>query len=98
MFKLKNIVQTTDIEFTDKYFGGLLFRLEIAQESEQNFFIEPYKRKIYSLHPTEEDNIIADEIIWVSASHLLPDNHSCSSAKAAVEKALTVLTQHFEIE
>lgn len=98
MFKLKNIIQTTDIEFTDKHLGSLVFRLEISQESKQSFAVELYKREIYSLNPTDGSGSIADEIIWVNASHLLPDSQPCTSAEAAENKALTALTQYFEIE
>ncbi|EGV34721.1 hypothetical protein [Neisseria weaveri] len=98
MFKLKNIIQTTDIEFTDKHLGGLVFRLEISQESKQSFAVELYKREIYSLNPTDGSGDIADEIIWVNASHLLPDNQPCLSAEAAVDKGLNALSRYFEIE
>ena len=88
MLKLKNIIQTTDIEFTDKHLGSLVFRLEISQESKQSFAVELYKREIYSLYPTDGSGSIADEIIWVNASHLLPDSQSLHVGRSSRKQSI----------
>lgn len=98
MVKIREVVKIVLIDICDKHKGDLTFKAEISQYENQ-FFVDLYKKEVYSLSPTGESvDEIADEVIWVNYSQVLSDDEPSLSVKNCLDKVIKTLGSHYELE
>lgn len=96
MFVVKEIVQNYLLEIVDEHEGEITFKVEISKKGE-HFFAELYKKDIFHLHPTAEEDTVADEVFWVVHSQILPDEIKCASKEACLSAVQKALMRHYAL-
>ena len=96
MFTCREIVKSLIIECPTEALGTFEFRADISKQSDHQFFVHLYEKKMYRLQPFDRPvDERADEMMWVDTSHLFTDESPCSSVETCEQKVFNTLRRFF---